>query len=468
MNQIFDFSQYQENIALLTDNNEKITYRNLEQIAMIFSRCINGRKLIFCLCNKQIGAVVGYYSSISNNLVPLLLDSTKDKDLLNQLICLYDPHYLWIPIKIYKKEYGCILYSAFDYYLVERRAKDLLLNQNLALLLATSGSTGSPKLVRISYENILNNAESIADYLNITANERPIMSLPMYYSYGLSVINSHLIKGATILLTDKPVIQKEFWRFAKNQKATSISGVPYTYEMLKRLRLFQMDLPCLRMMTQAGGKLNVSIAKEYMEQAKVLGKRFIVMYGQTEATARMSYLPWEHAIEKCGSIGIAIPGGKFFLMDENDNKINKAGIDGELVYIGQNVSMGYAESREDLAKGDVNNGMLHTGDVARMDEDGYYYITGRIKRFVKIFGNRVNLDATEQLVKAITTSCACVGVDDLLTIFTTEEGKEEEIKSLLVKKTGLNIRAFSVRFITSIPKNASGKIQYAELSRFLD
>ena len=164
-------------------------------------------------------------------------------------------------------------------------------------MLTTSGSTGSPKLVRLSYENVKANAESIAEYLSIDENERPITSLPMYYSYGISVINSHYIKDATLLLTDHPVIQKLFWMFAQDEKATSIAGVPFTYEMLRRLRIFKMDLPYLKTMTQAGGKLNAKLAKEYIENAQATGKRFFVMYGQTEATARMSYLPLDKALE---------------------------------------------------------------------------------------------------------------------------------------------------------------------------
>lgn len=290
----------------------------------------------------------------------------------------------------------------------------------------------------------------------------------MHYSFGMSVINSHLIKGATILLTDKAVIQKEFWSFMKERKATSIAGVPYTYEMLRRLRFFCMELPDLKVMTQAGGKLSAAFVKEFVDFAEQSGKQFIVMYGQTEAAPRMSYLPHDKALEKNSSIGIAIPGGEFSIIDASGNEITAANVDGELVYKGGNVCMGYAEKREDLAKGDENHGILYTGDIARRDEDGYYYITGRMKRFVKIFGNRVNLDATEQLVKAVATSCACVGVDDKLTVFTTEKAKEEEIKSLLVKKTGLNVRAFAVRVIDTIPKNTSGKILYAELSRFFE
>jgi acyl-coenzyme A synthetase/AMP-(fatty) acid ligase len=342
------------------------------------------------------------------------------------------------------------------------------INPELLICLTTSGSTGSPKFVRLSEKNLISNAESIAEYLNITDKERPITSLPMYYSYGLSVINSHLIKGATILLTDKAVIQKEFWQFAKEQGATSISGVPYTYEMLRRLRIFNMDLPSLKTMTQAGGKLNAKIAKEYIDKSIENNKRFIVMYGQTEATARMSYLPMDKALDKYASIGMAIPGGQFSLKDNQGNEILDADVDGELIYKGDNVSLGYAENISDLAKGDENLGILSTGDVARRDTDGYYYITGRLKRFVKIWGNRCNLDATEQLVKSITTNCACAGVDDKITVFVTEAGLEESIKSLLSEKTGLNTRAFAVKVIDNIPKNDSGKVQYAELQKMLD
>ena len=193
-----------------------------------------------------------------------------------------------------------------------------------------------------------------------------------------------------------------------------------------------------------------------------------MMYGQTEATARMSYTPCEKALEKYASIGIAIPGGAFSIIDAEGNEITSTDTDGELVYKGPNVSMGYAECIADLAKGDENKGELHTGDVARFDVDGYFYITGRLKRFVKIWGNRCNLDAMEQLVKAgVTTECACAGVDDLVTIFVTQEGLEQDIKSFLSSKMGLNVRAFVVKVIDEIPKNASGKTQYAELQNML-
>ena len=464
---IFDFAKYKDAVAVITDSGKTFTYNALDVFAGKIGKYLHSRNLVFCFCKNEIGALAGYCSFLQKGVVPVLLDATKDTESLQTLLDIYQPQWIWLPQNTYHSEWGEIVFQDLDYALVKHNSQPVPMPEELALLLTTSGSTGSPKLVRLTYRNVLSNAECIAEYLNIDANERPVTSLPVYYSYGISVINSHLIKGATILLTDKTVVQKEFWTFAKEQRASSIAGVPYTYEMLKRLRLFRMDLPALKTLTQAGGKLNAELAKEYIEQSIATGRRFFVMYGQTEATARMSYLPFERALEKYGSIGIAIPRGKFTLIDEAGKEIDEPDKDGELVYSGPNVSLGYAEDKKDLAKSDENNEILYTGDIARRDADGFYYITGRKKRFVKLFGNRVNLDAIEQIVKTIVLSSASVGTDDMVTIFTTDKNKEDEIKSLLAKKTGLNIRAFAVQVIDTIPKNDSGKVQYEELNKLV-
>lgn len=443
---MFDFKQYSDRIAVITDCSEQLTYSQLDSITRI--NVPHG--LVFCLAKNTLDSLVGYITCLQSGLPIVMLDGSKHKEVIDALIDIYQPEYIW------------------DGGLKETGLKGEEINPELALCLTTSGSTGSPKFVRLSAKNILANAESIAEYLEIDENERPVTTLPMYYSYGLSVINSHLIKGATILLTDKTYAQRDFWNFMKEQKATSIAGVPYTYELLRRLRFFRMDLPDLKVLTQAGGKLNKDIAKEYIDFAAANGKKFFVMYGQTEATARMSYLPWNSAQEKYASMGVAIPGGMFSLIDTDGNEIKEPNVDGELIYSGSNVSLGYAECRDDLMKGDENHGVLHTGDVARRDEDGFYYITGRLKRFVKIWGNRCNLDATEQLVKSITTSCACAGVDDKITVFVTQEGLEQSIISLLTEKTGLNNRAFEVRVIDAIPVKDSGKIDYPVLQQMLN
>ena len=469
---MFQLERFKENTAVITDRGERLTYGELQRESERFANSVTEKGLLFCLCENRLGSWVGYVGCMDHHIPIVLLDGGKDSSVNQNLITIYQPEYLWLNSEKAKYYSGERVYEFASFVLLKMQYVSSIekpaIYPDLALCLTTSGSTGSPKFVRLSAKNVLANAESIAEYLEIDENERPVTTLPSYYSYGVSVINSHLIKGATLLLTEGTVAQRGFWSFMKEHKATSIAGVPYTYEMLRMLRFFKMDLPHLKTMTQAGGKLNKDIAKEYIEFAQSKGKRFFVMYGQTEATARMSYLPFEHALEKYASIGIAIPRGRFSLIDANGNPIEDGDVDGELVYEGPNVSLGYAECRSDLAKGDENHGVLHTGDVARRDADGYYYITGRMKRFVKVWGNRCNLDATEQMVKSITTNCACVGVDDKITIFVTESGFEERIITMLTEKTGFNSRAFEVRVIEAIPVKSSGKIDYPAMQKIIN
>lgn len=465
---MFNLDKYASNIAVETEQGNILTYAQLDKDAKTIAEVMKPRKFTFCLCENTLGSFVGYVTFMMHNIPTVLLDASKDIDIIEDLIEHYQPQYVWCPTKrVEDLSFGITVMEYEDYTLLQTGKQEYEIHPDVLLCLTTSGTTGSPKLVKLTEENLRSNAESIAEYLKITEKERAITSLPMYYSFGMSVINSHLIKGAKLLLTDKAVIQREFLNFLKESKATSIAGVPYTYEMLRRLRFLKMDLPELKTMIQAGGKLNANIVKEYVESAQANGKEFVVMYGQTEAAPRMSYLPFDKALEKYASIGIAIPGGKLSVRDVNDQEITTPDTDGELIYEGPNVCMGYAECIAELGKGDENNGVLHTGDVARFDSDGFFYITGRMKRFVKIWGNRCNLDATEQLVKAITTSCACVGVDDKITIFVTEEGLDEKIKNYLIDKTGLNIRAFEVKVVDAIPTLPSGKLDYQTMQKMI-
>lgn len=427
-------NRYKENILAIDDDGQSISYgdvlKSVEQMEEL-----SYRPLVFLMSENKLWSLIAYLSCLAKRWVPLMLDAKIDKDLLADLLEIYKPNYIW-------NNTG----------LIKLNEQVIELKSDLGLLLTTSGSTGSPKLVRLSYDNIWSNASSIAQYLEISKAERPILALPMYYSFGLSVINSHILNGATILLTDKSLMQKEFWSFVKEQKASTLSGVPYTYEMLNRLRFTKMDLPDLKTLCQAGGKLNDVLIEAFAIYAKEKNKRFFVMYGQTEATARMSYLPSEITLRKIGSIGVPIPGGSFSLAE-----------DGELIYKGNNVSLGYADCVFDLAKGDENLGVLFTGDVAKKDSEGYYYIVGRKKRFIKLFGNRVNLDAAEQLIKVISSEVACVGIDDKMTICMTDETKMVDVKSYISHKLGIHSSAFQVKIVKEIPKNSSGKILYRNL-----
>ncbi len=229
-------------------------------------------------------------------------------------------------------------------------------------------------------------------------------------------------------------------------------------------------MPHLKVLTQAGGKLSPQLHREYAAWAAQNGKEFIVMYGQTEASPRMGYLPFEKALEKTGSMGIAIPGGKFTLIDAGGQEITTSDRVGELVYEGRNVTLGYAISGEDLIKGDLRGGKLDTGDMAKFDEDGFYYIVGRKNRFIKIFGNRVNLDETEMHIakKYPDCGCACTGVDDSMYIFVDCQGREAEIKTYLSGVLKLHHSVFNVQYIPEIPTNDVGKKRYKELAEFYE
>jgi len=469
---MWSFNEVAGNTALINECGNITTYGELQAACDSLTSAINKRCLVFCLCNNEKGSLLGYVAFVNSNIVPVMLDTGLKSGLISILIENYKPDYLWLPDNMTSlyPDYKCV-FSLWGYSLIKTICTNVYpLYDELALLLTTSGSTGSPKLVRQSYLNIKANTDSITEYLKLDSSERPITTMPMSYTYGLSIINSHLNVGAAIILTQKTLMQKEFWQQFKEYGATSFGGVPYIYEMLDKLRFYRMELPKLRTMTQAGGKLSPELHRKFAEYAKYNNKQFIVMYGQTEATARMSYLPHEKSLEKYGSMGIAIPGGEFSLIDIDGNKIVKSDIIGELVYKGANVTIGYAECGEDLIKRDEFGGILITGDMAKRDSDGFYYIVGRKKRFLKLFGNRINLDETEQLlIKDFpNVEFACAGKDDKMVIYMNDGNTVENITKFIADKTGINHAAFKVVFIEEIPRNESGKIQYSELNKFDD
>lgn len=469
---MWDLNKYNNNIAIIDDTGTEVIYSELLHIGLDIERLVGRRQLVLCLCKNSIGSVVGYISFISHKIVPIMVNAGLEQELIDNLLNIYSPQYVWIPNELENKEWLFEferVYECYDYCLYKTDyKKEYDLYNELGLLLTTSGSTGSSKYVRQSYSNILANAESIVEYLELNETERPITTLPMNYTYGLSIINSHMLVGATLLVTDRSIMQKEFWTFFKEYNATSFGGVPYTYEILNKLHFYRMDLPSLHTMTQAGGKLIPELHEKFAEYAERSGKQFVVMYGQCEATARMGYLPAEKAVEKCGSMGIAIPGGAFTLIDSSGKEINEPYVSGELLYRGENVTLGYAECGEDLIKGDERKGILLTGDMAQYDDEGYYYIVGRKKRFLKIYGNRVNLDEIDRMVKGAFEGidCASSGVDDNMYIFVTDNNRSDDIKKYISEKTKLNSMAFNVVVIDEIPKNEAGKIMYHELEKY--
>jgi len=452
---------YKEKTALISEQ-ETISYKKLSQIADIIAEDIKERSLVFLVCKNQIACVAGYLAFLRKRVVTVLLSSSIDTELFEKLIDIYKPQFVWCPEDFSKKS-GTFFYGG--YKLLETGNSCPETNEKLAVMIPTSGSTGSPKLVRLSYDNIQSNTESIAEYLKIVPDDKAITTLPMNYVYGLSIIQTHLFAGASVIVTENNVFDMRFWKLFKRHGATTFGEVPYVYNKLDKLDFLSMDLPSLRYITQAGGKLGKGLHYKIGKAMHEKGKKFIVMYGASEATARMSYVPSEIAEEKAGSVGVAIPGGRFELVDFDSTVITESDKEGELVYYGKNVMLGYARCREDLSKGDEMHGRLETGDMAKRDSDGFYYITGRKNRFVKAFGNRVNLEEIEGLLSEKGYDVACLGEDEHITIYTTSK-ERNKIVDYISEKTGLNSMVFEVITSRTIPRNQSGKIQYPKLRAF--
>ncbi|MCL1854435.1 MAG: AMP-binding protein [Clostridia bacterium] len=464
---LWNFSRFGDSLAVVDEYGQRLTYAQLSEESRALCAAAGGRCLVMQLCQNTMGSLLGYAGFLEGGIAPALLGADINREAFQALYQAYTPKFIWAPVAF--KHPGCLpVYKRFGYHLLRTAfSGDLSLHPDLALLLTTSGSTGSPKFVRQSYANIRANTDSIVEYLALTEAERPITTLPMHYTYGLSIINTHLDVGASLLLTDKGIAQKDFWRFFREEAATSFGGVPYTFEMLDQMRFTRMELPSLTTMTQAGGKLLPALHQKLAEWCLQTGRKFIVMYGQCEATARMAYLPWEQSLTKTGAMGVAIPGGRFELVDESGAVITKPYTTGELRYYGDNVTLGYAESASHLSLGDERKGVLDTGDMAQMDEDGTFTIVGRKKRFLKLFGNRVNLDEVERMVKTAFPGAdvACGGLDDQLCLYAVQESELPAMRAFLIEKTGLNPAAFRVQAVGQIPKNEAGKTLYKELEQ---
>lgn len=448
-----------DKLAAVDDSGSSISYGALCSFTSDFNDLVQERSLIFILCENRIGALIAYVACLQCRVVPLLLSKDSDAKLLESLISTYSPSYIWAPDQDeVSSDLERASTSFYGYSLYKTGKSSPELNPELSLLLSTSGSTGSPKLVRHSYHNVTANARNVAKFFELNGSERPIAMLPIQYTMGLSIISSHLFAGSTILLCSKSLTDPQFWSFIKEQKASSFTGVPYSFEILYKLRFFRMDLPHLKVLSQGGGKLSDKLFKAFAEYADEKGMQFIATYGQTEGTARMAFLPPEKAIEKTCSIGGPIPQGQLFLIDNDGNPIEKTVAEGEMVYRGPNVTMGYANSAQDLTKGDENRGELKTGDIARRDEDGDYYIIGRMNRFLKLYGLRIGLGDVENLIKEeFETDCHCSGTDSELEVKITSTEIEERVKKFISQKTGLFHRAVKVTVVDSIKRNEAGK-----------
>jgi acyl-CoA synthetase (AMP-forming)/AMP-acid ligase II len=422
-----------------------LTYADLAGRVEAFAAALGpARRLVLVEAANDTGTLVAWLGAAAAGCPVLLTGPGAARD---ALAAAYDPDVVW------------------DGALHELRAERAHeLHPDLALLLSTSGSTGSPKLVRLSHDNLLSNARAIASYLGIRPDDVAATTLPVHYCYGLSVVHSHLVAGATVHLTDRSVTEWAFWDEARGAGVTTFPGVPHTFEMLDALGFTGAELPTLRYLTQAGGRLAPDAVRRHAARGAANGWDLVVMYGATEATARMAFLPPHLAEVAPETIGIPIPGGSLGVEHRPD--LDDDPEVGELVYRGDNVMLGYATTPDELALGRTVH-ELRTGDLGRQREDGLFEVVGRCSRIAKVFGLRVDLDRVERALLADgIVSAVADGGEALVVAVASGAAAVDTARVHRVVREATGLPPAGVRVVTpaDLPRLSSGKVDYRAIA----
>jgi len=444
-----NFDNFSQRCCLIDGSGQSWSYYEVSRKAQIATDHLAGfKKLVFLMGGNTVGLISAYIGAMRGSHTVHFLDPSKPAD-NDQLIKLYAPNAL-----IYATDY--------DYTIASHNPDQIVLHPDLSVLLSTSGSTGSSKFVKLSHGNVASNTASIVAYLDLDPEDRAITTLKPFYSYGFSVINTHLNIGASLLLSEYSVQDPEFWQAVKRHQASNLPGVPHTFQTIYAQKTQLSDYTSLRFMTQAGGKLGADLVTHFAREGETHGFDFFVMYGQTEAAPRISYLPPELALQNPASIGKAVPGGKLWLIDPQGRKVSKTGVEGELVYSGPNVMIGYASESQDLANYEHHD-MLFTGDLAIQKNSGLFEITGRSSRIVKPFGLRISLDEIESIASDLFGPAVAVSHGDEIRLFFENRANTVEVQKALAGRTGLPALTFMITSDATIPRLSSGKPDYRSL-----
>ncbi len=417
----FESTSYLEKEFLI--GRESITFRELYQsslsIAGLISRKIGHDRKILLISPNNKFFIQSYLAIIKSGNVCVPLDPAIEAENFHYISQLTQPAALFVTKEVQKRipAIDCSIITPED--LSFDKHDNILINNDspfdvdrCAEIIFTSGSTGQPKGVMISHRNLISNTKSILEYLNLTSHDRMLVVLPFYYCYGLSLLHTHLKSGASIVLNNSFIFLGKIIMDLLEYNCTGFAGVPSHFQILLRMSdsFKKTEFPNLRYVTQAGGKLATVFIDEFRQSfPKVL---FYVMYGQTEATARLSYLPPEVYEQKRGSMGKGIPDVKLRVVNEQNQDIEPGEV-GEVIAQGDNIMIGYYADPEGT-KNSIRNGWLYTGDLGTVDEDGYIYLTARKKEIIKVGGKRVSPKEIEAVILQIpeVVDCSIEGYDD--------------------------------------------------------
>jgi long-chain acyl-CoA synthetase len=450
-----NFFKNLKKFQLISDSGKIYGKDEIKELSNTLQKLSKGKKLVLFMGDNDEYSILFYIACLNLRNCIMPISNNTSKKSLSKIIKNFNPEIIFAKENIINKNYKKL--HTFGIYKIFKR-KNIIskINKELALLLSTSGSTGESKYVKLTYKNIYSNASSIKKYLNLDTSHSTITTLPIHYSYGISVINSHLLADAKIYINKLSFFEKDFWHNLAKKKITNFSGVPFHFEILHRLNIEKLNLNSLKFCTQAGGKLNVEIIKSFVEKFSKLKKKFYVMYGQTEASPRISYADEKDLMKYPETVGKPIPGGKIIIKNSKKNF-------GEICYKGKNVFNGYAKNRNELKKLEKIN-TLRTGDIGQKKQN-LLFITGRLSRFQKIYGVRVNLDILERYLNNLKIKCFCIFKSNKIFIFTTKlVENENNIKFLIKNDFEININTIEFIKINRFPYNLNNKIDYKILN----
>ena len=434
------------------------TYGELSSIVDSYAQLLSrpARELAALFCENDADGIAAYLACLRAGHAVFLTNARSTSPTVAGQLANYRPEFVIAKASSVLQVCGADYWLAGvmgSYQLLRRKSiADSPPHADLSLLLSTSASTGSPKLVRHSGVAIDANARQIVDALRICPEERAMAHLPLHYVYGLSVLNSHLAVGASLVLQNRPSADPEFWRGLSASGTTMLPAVSHTIESLRQLGITRAAVPSLRRIQHSGDRLPAEgiewISRHHVRQ----GTEMYMMYGQTEACGRMTVLPADR-FDCAPSVGLPVKGARL-----------EIATDGEVIYHGPNVMLGYAESRADLGKGGELDGRLATGDLGRVNVDGMLQLSGRKNRICKIEGHRINLDELEARFQGLGNIALTECSNQI--VIATDDGAVDSLRvALLPRAIGMRLPPQAFRFVAlpCIPRNASGKVDYLAL-----
>lgn len=454
-----------KNLVAIFDEKNKVFYSTIINKKKYLTIFFKKKKLVLIICENKIGIIFYYLTIKLLNSALILIDAKTNNSKIKLIIKKYDPDYVVChkkKITFLKKNYS-VIDKSLDAFLLKNLKKNCIkINKNLKILLSTSGSMGSPKLVMLTTSSLKDNTIRISKYLSLTKKSKTITSMPFAYSYMMSVINSHFYVGGSIYVTNKSIIDKRFWKSFIKNNINSFDGVPYMYEIISRFKLEKIFTKKIKFLTQAGGSLGINTKKKIINHCQKNKINFFSMYGQTEASPRISYLDPKLAIKKIGSVGKPLKSYKIKIFDGKGNEIKKKYQIGRIIFFGKNIFSGYA-----FEKNDLNNlkkiKKLDTNDLGYLDKNDFVYITGRDRKLAKIYGNRIDINDLETKMSEFKYSIICKEFKGKLKIFYEKKYNKQKILNKLTKITNLNSNAFITSYIKKFPRNIYGKISIGKL-----